>query len=90
MARPPREPDRPDGDPYWIIREKGGKYGRGTLEQHEAISPAHAVSVFVAAEAPKWAKYFDMTAIEWEAELVTLSIVGGQPVVTPVSPKGDA
>jgi hypothetical protein len=74
------------GEPYWLIREPGKTVGFGTVEFDGDTDPEAAIARFwqkMEQDDPKMREY--LFAVQAEAELVTLTYINGDPVVSPVA-----
>jgi hypothetical protein len=70
------------GTPYWLIREPGKQHGCGSVDLDAAITSEAAVASFRDSLEPTMRGW--LASVELEAELVVLTYVDDQPVVTPV------
>ena len=73
-------------EPYWIIREPGKQIGFGTVEFNGDTDPGRALVRYWESLPNSMRAY--MAGLENDpdvtATLVTLSIIGGQPHLSPV------
>lgn len=71
------------GEPYWLIREPGKTVGFGTVEFDGDTDPEAALARYWATLEPVMREF--LFGLEAEAELVTLTYINGDPVVSPVA-----